>query len=101
MNITFYGRTTREDLGLIPYFLNENAGGSAVEQLNRNYAHGGGFDPFPGFTLGANNSLTYPGDPPMQPLAKIDFGAEQVFVYDYGWVAVVQPNRSFQVSRMD
>lgn len=54
-----------------------------------------------GFTLGAGNALRYPGDPPMKPIAETKLRDETICVYPYAFVAVIQPGRSFEVSRMD
>ena len=73
----------------------------AREQVNDNYPYGGGWQPFPGFTLAANNNLLYPGDPPMRPRAYTQLRDEQVVLYDHDWIAIIQPDRSFEVARMD
>jgi hypothetical protein len=73
----------------------------AREQFDANYRHGGGWQPQSGFTLTGNNSLKYPGDPPFHPLARIQLRDEQINIYEYGYVAIIQPNRSFEVCRMD
>lgn len=56
---------------------------------------------FKGFTLADDNSLVYPGDPPVQPLAQAKLRHELVVFYPHSWVAVIQPDRSFEVCRMD
>lgn len=97
----FHRGMTLEHLGLIPLMLNEDDPAPAAVQLDKGYRHGGGWDPFEGFTLEPNNSLTYPGDPPLRPLAEARLRDELIVFYDCSWVAVIQPDRSFQVSRMD
>lgn len=87
-------------LGYLPYFLSEADPRSAREQLNANYKFGG-WRPFPGFELGADNSLNYPGDPPEFPLAQAKLRDELIVLYPHDWVAVIQPDRSFEVCRMD
>jgi len=73
----------------------------AKEQFNSNYRHGGGWKPLLGFVLGKDNSLVYPGDPPMYPLAQAHLRTETILFYPYSWVAVIQLDRTFEVSRMD
>lgn len=66
-----------------------------------NYQHGGGWRPLKGFILEADDSLKYPGDPWMYPLAKAQLRDEIILFYPYSWVAIIQLSRSFEVSRMD
>ena len=93
-------RMTQEHLGLIPDFLSLADPRSAVEQINECYAFGG-FRPFRGFTLQPDNSLKYPGDPVLKPLAQAQLRHELVVFYCHAWVAVIQPDRSFVVARID
>lgn len=92
---------TPETLGYIPGWLSEADPRPAAEQLNEHYAHGGGWQPFHGFTLGEGNILQYPGDPPIKPLAFARLRDEAILFYPYSWVAIVQPDLSFEVCRMD
>jgi len=97
-------RATREHLGLIPYMLNPDDPRIAKEQFDASYAHGG-WHPQPGFELKPNDDLQYlqyPDDPPLKPLAEIHWGRdERVLIYEYGYVAIIQPDGSFEVCRMD
>jgi len=90
-----------DDLGLIPYFLLEADPRPAAEQFNERYAHGGGWRPQEGFTLLPSRALKYPGDSPMKPLAMIQFRKELIMIYPYGYVAIIQPDGSFEACRMD
>jgi hypothetical protein len=90
-----------DDLGLIPHFLSEDDDRPAAVQFNEQYAHGGGWQPQPGFKLQKDKSLKYPGDPPFKPIARIELRDEVIYVYPYGYVAVVQPDGSFEACRMD
>lgn len=92
---------THEALGHIPEFVDERNPQPAKTQLHNNYLHGGGWQPFKGFRLGADNSLSYPGDPTMKPLAQAKLRDETIVFYAHSWVAIIQPDRSFEVSRMD
>lgn len=92
---------TREHLGLLPLFLDGE--GTAAEQLNRGYQQHAGqeFVPWQGYTLGEDNALHYKGEEPLLPRATCQVGEELVANYDYGLVAVIQPDRSFVACRMD
>jgi hypothetical protein len=76
------------------------------EQIASNYAHGGGWDPFEGFTLNDHEKageafLQYPNDPPMREVARTMIRDELVILFDYSWVAVVQLDGDWAVTRMD
>lgn len=88
-------------LGFIPFFLNEANPASAREQLDHNYSHGGGWNPFPGFELLPNQNLQYPGDPETRLLAATKFHSEEIRFYEHSWVMIIQPDGKWEVSRMD
>ena len=90
-----------EHLGLLPYWLNTNDERPAKEQLHEGYSNAGGWQPFKGFELLEDDSLEYPDDPPLHPIAEIEIHKERVLIYDHSWVAIIQPDRSFEVCRMD
>jgi hypothetical protein len=94
-------QATTAMLGYIPTFLSESDPRSAREQLNANYAHGGGYDPFPGFKMLPDLNLQYPGDPPTRLLAFAELRDERILMYEHSWVAIVQKDGSWVVSRMD
>jgi hypothetical protein len=87
-------------LGYIPGFLSEDDPRPAREQIDANYRHGGGWRPFKGHTRTAVG-LRYPGDPPMALLATSRLRDEVIEFYDCQWLAIVQPDGSFEVCRMD
>lgn len=89
------------DLGFIPAMLSEENPKLAKEQLDDGYQHGGGWSPFVGFRLEDDNSLHYPGDPPMFPLAYAMLRDELILFYPFAWVAIVQKDRSFEICQMD
>lgn len=93
-------RCNREMLGFIPDFLNEDDPRPAKEQFNANYAHGGGWRPMRGWTR-TGWQMRYPGDPPMEPLALMQLHDELVYIYPHAWVVILQPDNSFEISRMD
>jgi hypothetical protein len=94
-------RVTPEHLGLLPMMLDTNDPRPAREQLDSNYQHGGGWRPFNGFKLRRDNALVYPGDPPTIPLAMTMLRDELIVFYESEWVAIIQPDRSFEVCRLD
>lgn len=94
-------RVTWDHVGMICEWLSPNNPSPARDQLNQAYGHGGGWQPFKGFTLETDNSLTYPGDPPQRPIAEMRLRDELIVQYNHAWVAIIQPDRSFEVCRMD
>lgn len=92
---------TLDHFGHIPESLSDLDPRSAHEQLDAGYAHGGGWNDFPGFTMGEGDILTYPNDPPYQPIAELLLRDERIILYQYSIIAVVQPDGSFEVTRMD
>lgn len=89
-------------VGDIPTFGYEADERPLKEQFNERYSFGGGWRPFEGFVFDKETkSLTYPGDPTYYPMARGSFRNQFVYVYQYGWVAIVEEDGSFEVSRMD
>jgi hypothetical protein len=90
------------DPGLLPTFLDLNDPRPAREQLDANYQHGGGWQPFKGFTFHTETStLRYPGDPPMRALAAMRLRDELIVVFECDWVMIRQKDGSYEVCRMD
>jgi hypothetical protein len=90
-----------EAVGIIPHFLEEEDPRPVREQFNERYAHGGGWRPLTGHKMDEDGAIKYPGDPRMNPLAAIQLRDETILVYEYGWVAIVQLDGSYEVARMD
>ena len=88
-------------LGYIPLWLSDLDPRPAREQLDQGYRHGGGWQPFHGFSLLEDNSIQYPGDPPLKPLADAKLRKETIMFYQHSWVGIIQPDRSFEIARMD
>lgn len=89
-------------VGVIPYWLYEDDEREASEQIDANYQHGGGWRPFKGFVMDFEDySIKYPGDPKMKPWARAKFRDDLIFVYEAAWVAIVKPNKTFEISRID
>lgn len=96
------------DMGFIPMMLDANDPDSAKEQLNKHYAHGGGWNEFSGFTREYNPALeewrlVYPGDPPTYSVCAVQMRDEIVVVYRHAWVTVhnVATPDQFSCARMD
>ena len=96
-----------EAAGLLPLFLNPDDPRPAREQINDSYAHGGGWQEFTGFTPCINwadpmeSYLDYPDDPPMRAVAFAFFAEELVILFTYSWCAIVQPDLTATVARLD
>ncbi len=92
-----------ELLGFLPEILLPDDPRPVREQLAERYTHGGGYNPFKGFTLDSGTmTLTYPGDPPLRPGALLKIGKEVVFYYPRGsWLLIMQTDKSWVVTRVD
>jgi len=101
MNVILLNGGTPDHVGLIPHWLDEDDKRPAREQLNEHYMHGGGWQTFDGFKLKRDHTLEFDGDEPLQPLALMWLRDEMIAMYRYGWVMILQPDGSFEVSRMD
>jgi hypothetical protein len=93
-------------LGYIPTMIHDTDPRPAREQFDEAYGHGGGWNSFQGFTMLQNGNLLYPDDPPVQLLFETVLHAstprrETIRFYDFAWVAIVQEDGSFDISRMD
>lgn len=87
-------------VGFLPTFLDLDDPRPAREQFHENYQHGGGWRHIKGFVRNGA-VLRFSDDPPYHPIAVMLFRNEQIFVYRHGFVAIVQPDESFEVSRLD
>lgn len=102
VSFEYFGLGAIERCGLIPDMLRTADPRPAREQFDAAYAHGGGWAPFRGFKFNAKNqSITYPGDPSLLPLARGKLRDEIILIYPYAWVGILQPNGDFEVARMD
>jgi hypothetical protein len=98
--VLLHPKMTPEHLGYIPQWLDDNDPRDARAQLNSGYVFGG-WSPMDGFKLTETNCLTYPGDPPLVPLAMTMLRDELICFYDHSWIAVIQQDRTFEACRMD
>lgn len=98
--IQHHPEATLEVFGGIPFMLSEHDQRPVREQLDNGYRHGGGWSAMHGHTM-QGDTLFFPGDPPFEPLAELRVRDERIVIYDYSIVAIVQPDGSFEVARMD
>jgi hypothetical protein len=89
------------DLGFLPAMIRLNDLRPVKEQLDERYAHGGGWNPTPGFTMQPNHVLHYPEDPPFHPLAMSMHGDETLVFYEHDFLAIIQKDGTFEVARVD
>lgn len=95
-------KMTRAHLGYLPGFLSEADPRPAKEQIDENYAHGGGWRPFGSWKLDPRTlTLRYPGDPPMRPLAVTRLHNEHIYFYEHAMLLILQADGSFEVARVD
>ncbi len=91
-----------EYLGFIPSFLSSEDSRCAAEQIDQNYISGwrptGTSSKFEHRGEGA---LKYPGDPVMKPIAKAQLRHETIYFYEHEWLAIFQPDGSFEIDRLD
>lgn len=89
-------------VGYIPDFVDDRNPASAAEQFNHNYNHGGGWRPFQGFTFNPERlTIKYPGDPALKAIARAKLREETILVFEDAWVLILQPDGTFEISRMD
>lgn len=99
------------DFGFLPEFFDESDPRPAKEQLHENFQHGGGFSPLAGFSLVGDDVpgealLTYDKgsedeEPPLREIGRAKLRDETLIFFDCSWLAIVQPDGSFEVTRVD
>lgn len=76
--------------GLIPMMLNPASDEEMWKQIDRNYAHGGGWRDYDGFTVVKQDNgkyhLQHSGDPDLKEIGRIRFGSQMIVLFDYSWV---------------
>ena len=93
-----------EDWGIIPTFLDPGDPRPAKEQFDAQYM--GGWNSFEGFKWDKKNEILSYGegedaDPPMKPISMLLFRDEVVVLFPSAWVMIIQPDESWEISRMD
>ncbi len=102
MKIITYHSRAHDLIGLIPTFIDESDPRPTREQLNENYAHGGGWRPMKGWKMCLpDHAIYYPGDPELLPVAKIEFREDALFIYPHAWVMLVAADGTHEIARMD
>ena len=96
-NWTMFDGARREALGHIPSFFSEDDSRPATAQIAANYD----WTPLDGCTIADHGDLLYPGDAPLKPLAETRLRDETIRVYPDAWVAIIQPDGSLEVDRVD
>jgi hypothetical protein len=94
-------KMTMEVLGFLPSFLHESDPRPAREQINERYRSSWFPITTPGIKLRDDNVILYPRDPPYVPLAQTRLRDELIVYYPHAFVAIIQPDRSFEVARID
>ena len=94
-------RATIDMLGFIPDFLSENDPRPAKEQIAENYSHGGGWNNMKKFKMNPDGNIQYPGDPPLILIAETKLRDELLKFYNGSWLAIIQPDGIFEISRLD
>ena len=102
VDVLYLHRYARQLVGFIPSFLDRFDPRPAREQLDANYVHGGGWKPMRRWSFDpASHAISYPGDPPLKPVAIIRMRDERIYISESAWVCIVQPDGAFEVARMD
>jgi hypothetical protein len=115
--VCLHPKITIDHLGLIPSFLNTWDKRPAAQQIDAHYQHGGGWRPISKFKLVKEPSpllmrvspyrlarelvLQYPDDPPLEPFAVAQLRDETIVFYDGAFLAIFQPDYTFEISRVD
>lgn len=100
--IQLHPQADPEMLGFLPGFLDDDDPDPAAKQIDKNYRHGGGWQPFGGFRLDPDyRAIRYAGDPPMRALFGTMLRDERIIFYEAQWLAIIQPGGAFEISRVD
>lgn len=86
--------------GFIPSFLKVEDNRPMKEQFNERYISG--WHRFDGFEIKPKNwTISFPGDPDLQPLGGAALHGEVIVVYPYAWVMIIDADNKFEIARMD
>jgi len=77
-----------EACGYIPIWIFDSPDDPFLTTLNREYAFAGGWQSFEGPALDSRSRWIYPGDPPLDPLIRIEREGETLLQFQYGLVAL-------------
>lgn len=87
-------------LGYVPAFLLDDDPRPAREQFQERYVYGG-WRPIKGFTKDAADGLHYPEDPVLPAVAYRMLRQERIVMYPGAVFAIIQPDGSWDVARLD
>jgi hypothetical protein len=100
--------TNEEAAGMLPEILRPDDPRPVKEQLNDRYSHGGGFMASKGFTFkkeGDKAILSYEiedDDPEIyQEWSRSKVNDEELYLFDASFMAIVQPDGTYEVTRVD
>ena len=93
-------KATPDMLGYVPRFLMDGDPRPAREQFEERYEFGG-WKPNRGFSKDDRDFIKYPGDPALPPIAQRMLRDERVVMYPSSLFAIIQPDGSFEIARMD
>lgn len=87
--------------GYIPSFLDEDDPRPARDQIAEHYISGWLPAP-PGLKFDRERMLlTYPGDPPFEPLGALMFRREMLLLFVGDFVVILQPDGTWEAARLD
>ena len=100
------------DFGMLPSIFWKGDERPASEQLDERYSYGGGFSPLDGgWELDTLNvieegmpefyTLTYPNDSPVNEIGRAQLNDETLVFFQHSWLAIIQSDGSFVVTRVD
>lgn len=93
---------TLDHMGYIPSFLFDEDPRPAAVQINERYVHGGWDTTWSSqFVMLDGDVLQWPQDPPQYPICELRLRDERIVLYPASVVAIIQPDGSFEVSRLD
>lgn len=98
--VVIHPKATVDMLGLVPMFLLDNDPRPAREQFDERY-HFGGWRPISGFEMWENEFIKFPEDPELPPLLERKLRDERIVMYPNALFAIIQPDGSFEIARMD
>lgn len=94
------GHDDADVLGFLPDMLDSFDPRPAREQFDEHY-HGGYWNTPAECRIDREGVMYYPGDHPQRPLAGTRLREELILLYPAEFVAIVQPDGSFVIQRMD
>ena len=102
-----------ETIGVLPMILMSNDPRPVKDQLDDRYSHGGGYSVSPGnwkyipaegeneATLQYTSTSGEESDEALREMARTQIHDETCILFDYQFMAIVQPDASFVVVRVD